>query len=146
MITDQIKNIDIYQNIPKDAKDFIKNLSKNIKSDRYELNNGNYANVDIYSTKPLTNGKYEAHEKYIDIQLLISGQEKIYYKNRESLTVKTSYDTEKDIIFYNEKPDRDFIKLDGSNFIVLFPHEAHAPQICVNNPEEVFKVVVKIKV
>ena len=147
MITDNLKNIDLYFNIPEDAKKFIRNLSSDIALGRYILSDDNYANVESYSTKSLSCAKYEAHEKYIDIQILLTGQEKIYYCEKDILTFDTQYDSQKDIAFYKEAVKGNFVELDGSNFVMLFPHEAHAPQVSAGDvSEKVLKVVIKIKV
>ena len=147
MITDNLKNIDLYSNIPEDAKEFIRNLSSDIAQGKHNLANDNYANVESYCTKSLACAKYEAHEKYIDIQILLEGREKIYYCEKDILTFDTQYDSQKDIAFYKETVKGNFVELDGSNFVMLFPHEAHAPQVQANNiSENVLKAVLKIKV
>ena len=50
MITDKLENIDIYSNIPKVAKDFIKKLNIDIKSGRIVLSDDIYANIETYTT------------------------------------------------------------------------------------------------
>lgn len=147
MITDKLENIDIYSDIPKVAKDFIKKLNIDTKSGRIVLSDDIYANIETYTTKMISDGKFEAHNKYIDIQILLNGRELIYYTGKTELTVNVPYDEEKDITFYSQSVSKyPSIKLDGLNFVMLFPHEAHAPQICDRIPSEVKKVVVKIKV
>lgn len=145
MITDKIENVDLYNQIPKLAKDFIKNIKPDIETGKYVLSENIYANVEIYNTKSVEDAKYEAHERYIDIQLLLKGYERIYYRNKRNLNEKIPYNNEKDIIFYQNKIEGDFVTLDCKNFAMLFTHEAHAPQICIQNAQEVKKVVVKIK-
>ncbi len=147
MITDKLENIDIYCNIPNSAKDFIKCLTKSAKLGRVNLSNDIYVNIETYKTKMPADAQFEAHNKYIDIQIILKGNELISYTDKSILTVKTHYNEEKDITFYSEAVnDYPYIKLDGSNFVMLFPHEAHAPQICDESPSEVKKVVIKIKV
>lgn len=147
MITDKIENIDIYSNIPDIAKDFIKHLTKDAKLGRVNLSDNIYVNIETYKTKIPADAQFESHNKYIDIQILLKGSELISYTDKAVLTVKTSYNDEKDIAFYSQPVNYyPYIKLDGSNFLMLFPHEAHAPQICDKNPSEVKKIVVKIKV
>ncbi len=146
MITDKIKNIDLYTNIPLEIREYIKTLTNLASAGRHELSAGNYINLESYQTKPLNNAKYEAHQKYADIQLLISGKEKIYYKDKEHLTTDIEYNSEKDIEFFKEDVNGNFIELDGTNFVVLYPHEAHAPQVSVDNDKQtVFKAVAKVK-
>ena len=147
MITDKLENIDIYSDIPNIAKDFIKNLTSDIELGRVYLSDDIYVNIESYITKTTTDAQFEAHNKYIDIQILLKGNEFISYTDKSILTVKMPYNEEKDIAFYSQ-PVNDYphVKLDSSNFVILFPHEAHAPQICDEFPSEVKKVVVKIKV
>jgi beta-galactosidase beta subunit len=50
-------------------------------------------------------------------------------------------------MFYNEMipDDSHFVKLDGSNFAVIYPHEGHAPQVQTTElPMRVKKVVIKL--
>ena len=50
---------------------------------------------------------------------------------------------ERDIWFYHGPLDE--ITLGGDKFVVLFPGDAHAPNIAVDGPEPVRKCVVKVK-
>ena len=66
----------------------------------------------------------------------------------ESLEVDIPYDTGKDIAFFTE-PDLHVnrVVLEPGNFVLLYPHEAHKPQIrAFDGPQEVKKAVVKIPV
>lgn len=148
MITDKIENINIYSDIPNVVKDFILKLSKDAPLGRITLSDDIYVNIESYKTKCIEEAKFEAHERYIDIQILLDGTEDIYYTDKLKLTVREPYDDSKDIVFYAENPSGyPKVLLDGSNFAVLFPHEAHAPQVSADsNKTNVKKVVVKIKV
>lgn len=147
MIVDRIENISNYKFIPEDVILFLKNLTPDISLGRYELKNGNYVNVETYNTKSVSDSKFEAHNDYIDIQLLVSGIERIYYKYIDGLSVAVPYDKTRDIVFYSNSVDgADYVTLNGENFMLIFPHEAHAPQVCVNNILEVKKVVAKVKI
>lgn len=149
MIIDKLENIELYSEIPTSVVNFIKNLNKdNISFGRTKLDDDNYVNIEKYQTKSVELGKYETHDKYADVQLLLNGNERIYFKNRPGLIVSETYSLEKDITFYSTPLDVDkYIDLDGSNFVFLYPHEAHAPQISIESgsPSEVVKVVAKIK-
>lgn len=148
MITDKIENIDTYKYIPQYAIDFIKNLTSDVNIGRYKLNDEDFANVETYITKNLSDAKYEKHNKYIDIQLLLKGEEKIYYKDSKALSnISVPYNQDRDISFYSDSVEGEYIKLDGTNFVMLFPHEAHAPQVNSGTlNENVLKAVVKIKI
>jgi YhcH/YjgK/YiaL family protein len=148
MIVDKLENVVLYPQIPDYAKNFILNLSKDISLGKKILENDDFANVETYSTKNFEDAKFEIHKKYIDIQLLISGNERIYIKHKNDIPEMPEYNAEKDIAFYSASLNNsDFVTLDGSNFVMIFPWEAHAPQVSLNNSQsEVKKVVLKIKV
>jgi len=149
MITDNIENIDLYSSIiPKEAIEFIRKLNQNIELGKYEISDNIYANIEMYNTKPFSEGKFESHRQYCDIQILLKGEEYILYQPTKNLKNSGVYRQEKDIMFYLDKIENSpFVKLDGTNFALLFPHEAHAPQIATDDGvQNVIKVVVKIKV
>lgn len=148
MIIDKLENISLYKEIPNDALVFIKKLSTDVACGRYPLADDNFVNVEVYTTKNILDTKFESHKNYIDIQLLLSGKERIYYDYVGNLDIKIPYDPDKDIIFYgNSVSKSDYLTLDCTNFVMLYPHEAHAPQAAFENiPSEVKKVVVKLKV
>ena len=148
MITDKIANISMYRIIPDHVVDFIKTLPKDVSLGRHDILDRDYANVEEYITKPITDGKFEAHNNYIDIQILLDGSEKIYYTSTSNVSVDVPYNSERDIKFYSDDiAGSDSVTLDGTNFVMIFPHEAHAPQIAVNeNSAPVKKLVVKVKV
>ncbi len=148
MIFDDIKNIKNYAEIDGKIADFILSLKNDVPTGKIFLSEDKltFANVDEYTTKTLENCKLEAHKKYIDIQLLLSGVEELDYISVEGLAVKEAYDEARDVAFF-ETPDRVLNKvvLEGGKFVLLYPHEAHQPQMAYkNNPSAVKKVVVKL--
>lgn len=148
MIFDKIKNINKYPEIPTEIADFVKTLSSNIELGKKELDEKNYANVDEYFTKSPENCRLEAHKKYIDIQLLLEGQEELDYISTDNLIVNEDYDTNRDVMFFEPPKKRlNSVILTPGNFVLLYPHEAHMPQMNYGNTStKVKKVVVKIQV
>ena len=148
MIFDDITNIKNYVEIDEKIADFILGLSADTPTGRIYLSDDGltYANVDEYKTKLHENCKLEAHKKYIDIQLLFSGVEELDYTSLDGLTVSEPYDETRDIMFF-ASTDRVLNKvvLESGKFVLLYPHEAHQPQMAYKNvPSGVKKVVVKI--
>ncbi len=148
MIIDKITNIEKYIQIPVSIHEFIKNLSKETLCGKYNISDTDYVNIETYNTKQIDNAKFETHDKYIDIQLLLQGQERIYFADRVNLQEDKPYNIEKDITFYsNYVGNSDYLTLDSTNFVMIFPHEAHAPQVSSSgNLTEVKKAVFKIKI
>lgn len=150
MIFDDIKNIKKYAEIDEKIAEFISGLNADVPCGRIYLSDDGltYANVDEYTTKLHENCKLEAHKKYIDIQIMLDGVEELDYTDVEGLEVSEAYDAARDVMFF-AKTERVLNKvvLTAGKFVLLYPHEAHQPQMAYkNSPTAVKKVVVKIPV
>lgn len=148
MIVDKIEKLKLYKEIPGEVVQFLSKLDiNNIKLGKRVLSDCIYVNIEEYNTKDIEVASFESHDKYIDIQLLLKGSENIYYASRDNLSIKVPYDETRDIAFYSDSiQGYPYIKLDGTNFMMIYPHEAHAPQVSSGNlSQKVLKVVVKIK-
>ena len=146
MIIDKLKNIESYPQIPPHAVEFVKRLTQDIECKRYEISATDYVNVETYTTKSHDNCFFESHKNYADIQILLSGIERLDYTEIDNLAIKTSYDESRDIAFYeNTVKETCNVTLDGSNFVFIFPNEAHRPQMNFDSSIEVKKAVVKVK-
>lgn len=99
--------------------------------------------LTTYETQSV-NDTPEAHVKYIDIQCLLYGKEHMNVGALEEMTDEVMPRPEGDIRFYHGPTDT--VTLRPGKFAVLFPGDAHAPNIAVDKPEKVRKVVVKVKV
>ncbi len=101
-----------------------------------------YAIVQEYETRAESTACYESHHRYIDIQYVVSGSERIGWADRDRLTPGT-YDEEKDLEFHDGTGV--LIEVPAGSFMLLAPHDAHLP--CVHpasGPNRVKKVVVKV--
>jgi YhcH/YjgK/YiaL family protein len=148
MILDKIENSKIYDNLhPLFAKafEFIHKTDFSELSDgKYEIENDKlFAMVQEYNTKDETEGKPEAHRKYIDIQYIHSGVELIGIASLSD-NVLISDEPGKDLAFYESETS--FIKLEAGMFAVFFPEDIHMPGIKLNQSAKVKKVVVKVLV
>mgnify|MGYP002624112024 CR=1 FL=1 len=103
------------------------------------------ANVQSYETEPAEKRKLEAHDKYFDIQFIAKGKEMFGVCEREGLKLKEAK-PEKDIYFYEEPEFLGFVLLDEGDLIIVEPEEAHKPRCAAGKPEQVKKVVVKVKI
>ncbi len=148
MISDNLENINKYNVVSSKVLDFLKSITPDTVPGHYEIDDTAYANVDIYNTRDIRDCRFEAHKKYIDIQMLLSGEERLDYVSVDGLEVSEEYNIEKDIMFFKEpKKHFDTVSLIPFKFAVLYPYEAHKPQMNIENISQmVKKVVVKIKV
>ena len=86
--------------------------------------------------------KFECHNKHIDIQVCIKGNETIGWKPRPNcVSQKGEYNTEKDVLFYDDAPDM-YFNLTDRQFVIFYPEDVHAPMI---GEGQIKKLVLKIK-
>lgn len=148
MIIDKVENIDKYSGIPEEVVKFVKAVTKYDFAGHYDFCDDTFANIDEYETKTFDNCKFEAHRNYIDIQLILDGVERLDFMPIDGLKVSEEYDAERDVMFFeNPKELSDSVILSVGKFALIYPHEAHKPQIAIDNkPVKVKKAVVKIPV
>jgi len=101
-----------------------------------------YALVQRYASKRPDEGRWEAHQRYADVQIVVSGEERMGYGPIARFT-RGTYDPEKDVEFLTG--DADFLRLGPGDFIVLWPGEVHMPGMAVAEPVPVKKIVVKVR-
>lgn len=105
-----------------------------------------YINRSSYIAKNIEDCKIEGHENYLDIQLVLQGEEAIGYvdKRKSGLEITSPYNPIKDKANYKGLVDG-IINLRGGFFAIVFPNDLHQPCIKVND-EKVEKAVVKVKI
>ena len=144
MIIDKIKNLGNYAHLSA-VKKFLDEHPEPLENGKYVINDGCFVNVMEYETRE-DNGLYEGHEKYIDLQMLISGEECIRVQNITDCAIAIEYDAQKDAAFYKSEQYMNCY-LDGSNFVLLEPEDLHNPCLTVNNKSiRVKKYVFKIAI
>ncbi len=124
---------------------FMKNHDLNkLAPGNYPIDGQNvYAIVTYDSTKDFDKSKWESHKKYIDLQYVISGEEKIGVAPVSGLTVTEPYSDKKDIAHYSG-PGKLYDAKPGT-FFLFFPGTGHRPGITTNNNQRDRKIVIKIK-
>jgi YhcH/YjgK/YiaL family protein len=119
---------------------------KNLAVGRYELEGKDlYINISEYNTKNEEDAKCEAHLKYVDIQYLISGEEKMGIAPLSDTKEATPYNEEKDIYFMKPNSEKYYLA-NPTNFFIFFPGDAHRPSVKVKENVPVKKAVVKLKI
>lgn len=152
MIYDTKHELVNYKGISKSldtAIDYILKTQLNaLKPGIYEIDGDRVIiHIQQYETKDVTEVSYEAHKKYIDIQMAIEGKEYCYYAPLTDLIEKEPFDDAKDIGFFNSEIDRGIaLHLAPPMVAVFFPQDAHKPCCKIREAALVKKIVVKVKV
>ena len=103
----------------------------------------NYPSCAI--TKEIKDGFFEGHKKYIDIHIVISGEENLGYTPHSEVTVKQEYDSEGDCELYDGELKNVF-HVTEDRFIMFFPGEPHMALLKVGEVKEITKVIFKVLV
>lgn len=148
MIYGEIKDIKTYKGISEEldkAIDFIAaGKYKNPKVGKNVIDGDViYFNCpDAPKTKAEEDGFYETHKKYIDIHVVLEGDEVIGYT--DDVKVTKAYDEAGDCEIAQGKTKM-HIHLDNTRFLALFPGEPHMALIKYGiNPETIKKVIFKV--
>ncbi len=105
-----------------------------------------YAIVQRYDSKPVEKCRFEAHKKYIDIQMIVSGTEIMEGADPGSLTVSEPY--KPDVEFYANPKAGSFCSFvcSSGDALIFFPEDAHRPCIAKDGkPEAIHKIVLKVE-
>lgn len=149
MIYDHINNISFYRGLSPNIAlglDFLKQMNPDTAVGVYQINPRVKAIVSEYTTKEINEYGYEAHRKNIDIQYLLSGEERIACLPIERLKETKAYNEENDAAFYAVAPNPQEMIIGDGYFAVFYPQDGHMPQLCVNEPQNVKKVVIKVRI
>ena len=148
MIIDNIKNAHLYENLHPDFKavfEFMAKLDDSVQPGRYDISDTAYVSVKPCDSKKKEFCKFEAHEKYADIQFVIKGKELIDITSIDGMEITKDSMAEKDFALYGEKEEYSTAFLGTGDFALIYPKEAHKPGRAVNDePMTVYKAVAKV--
>jgi len=150
MIADKIENIDTYRGIHENVDKAIEYLLKedfvNLSPGKHQIHGDDlFIIISEYTTKPKSESQYEAHRKYIDIQILIKGEENIYWLPVDGLNVSKEYSEETDAALF-EEASGSLICMERGYFALFFPKDAHMPGCSISRNIPVKKAVVKVRI
>lgn len=104
-----------------------------------------FAIVNEYDTVDPAAEQMESHKKYIDLQYMVQGEELIGHAFLGQLRPSQPYDEEKDYMLFAEPPAF-FTKMEPGSFAIFYPTDLHMPNLRIQEPVAVKKIVIKIAV
>jgi len=131
MIYDKIIKFGQYHCMHKhfaDVSRFLESTPLSKRPDgKYAINDqGAYVIIETYETKEASACFIECHRKYIDVQVVIEGIERVGVCHRTACD-EFPYDEEKD--FQKLKGDTDLLTLEAGSFMIFYPDDAHMPGV-----------------
>ena len=151
MILDEIKNVSSYAGMMPSILKALEKMESytpdNYSAGRIDVDGADlFLLLNTYDTHDSEDALFEAHQKYADVMYMVEGEEIIYVKPTEKLSVITQpYDPEKDALLAELDNDAIPIRLSAGSFIVLFPQDAHAPACYDTVPQTVKKIIGKVR-
>ena len=150
MIYDSLEHIETYKGISEDictGLEFLSQAKDDLACGVHQISPRVKAIVSEYETKRQNEYGYEAHRRFIDIQFLLKGEEKVCSLPLPKLKETKAYSADADAAFYaGDAPAPQEVLLGDGYFAIYFPQDGHMPQLCAADPVPVKKVVVKIEI
>lgn len=147
-IKDASRYEDLYPGL-REAFAALRSYTENTELGKHPIDGDRlYANVQRYESKSPADAVFENHRRYIDVQYMISGREKIRVTSPDGLTETEAYHADGDYELFAMSDDYTVLDMKEGDFAILFPGEPHAPGVRYDGEtaETVGKVVVKVLV
>jgi YhcH/YjgK/YiaL family protein len=122
-----------------------KHLSPSVENGNYQLEGDDiFFFVVDENTKLVTECKSEIHRKYIDIQIVLAGEERFGYSLHPFKSITEDLLAVRDVAFSEDVVTEQFADLQVNDFIIFNAEQPHRPQIAVNEPMAIRKAIIKI--
>ena len=115
-------------------------------TERIELSGGSFALDQVYVPRLRPDGFFESHRKYIDVQVIVAGEELMEVQDISRLVVSEPYLAERDLIKYADSADTAVLKMRAGDVAIFFPEDGHMPSLRWRTADLVRKTVVKVPV
>ena len=120
---------------------------RSLAAGRHEIDGDRlFALVQDFATRPPEACRWESHRRYIDVQFVAAGVERMgWIPVAQALEVEP-YDAARDVAFY--AAGRDFVTVGSGMLAIFWPTDVHAPCCSPDDgaPQQVRKVVVKVEI
>jgi YhcH/YjgK/YiaL family protein len=146
MIVDRLANpAPLFQLSPRlsRAVDYLRaNDLRAVALGRHDLDGDRlFALVQEYTTRAAEQCGWEAHRKYVDVQFVAFGVERIGYASLAKMREREAYDAARDVAFF--EPGSECVTIHAGMFAIFGPEDVHSPGQAAGEPGLVRKVVVK---
>lgn len=147
MIVDSLKNAALYYSVNprlKKAFEYLKTIDLDtLAPGKYEIDGKEiFLNLVERDLKSREEAKLEVHNDYLDVQVVLRGEEGFGWSERSNLREpKEAFNAEKDIQFFDDVPQT-YYTLQAGQFTILLPEDGHAPLV---GEGPIRKAILKVK-
>ncbi|EHL45550.1 YhcH/YjgK/YiaL family protein [Salmonella enterica] len=131
------------------ALDFLRNTDfRTLEPGVVEIDGKNiFAQIIDMTTRDAAENRPEVHRRYLDIQFLAWGEEKIGVAiDTGNNQISESLLEQRDIIFYHDSEHESFIEMIPGNYALFFPQDVHRPGCNKSIATPIRKIVVKVAI
>ncbi|RJX73660.1 DUF386 domain-containing protein [Vibrio sinensis] len=149
MFKGTLSELHLCQHLPSKLLKIIEQVKQHLSS---STENGRYPLVgdDVFffvvddNTQLLNERKSEIHRKYIDVQILLSGEETFGYSEHPFQSIAEDMLENRDLAFSEDIIDEQFVNLNVNDFVIFKVEQPHRPLVATNEPMPVRKAIIKI--
>jgi YhcH/YjgK/YiaL family protein len=142
--TDALRYKGIHPNLDLALEKLTPEFLASLGKERVELKGSEvYCTKSSLTTVPDQDTFFEAHRDYLDIHVVLEGAERVGISSPAELTEYEAH-PESDYWLYHG-PCRQQVVLTPGEFLVVFPDDAHRLKMQAEGPQNVTKVVFKVK-
>ena len=146
MIIDKIENLKNYASVnplfPKVVEFIAQHDLNALEPGKHEIVGKDlFVNIQVAKGRAPEEAVIETHDKMIDIQIPLSGEETFGYTQRDLLP-KAEYNAEKDITKIPDLAADSYITCQPGMMAIFFPQDGHAP--CITGFPEIKKAIFKV--
>ncbi len=150
MYIGNLTQLDFTSSLSTTLRDIILDVKERI---RLPLSNGKYfvTGDDVFfivvddNTQPLELRRSEIHRNYLDVQIVLEGEEVFGYSLQKFESIEEDLLDDKDVAFSERVINEQFVKVTSNEFVIFYPGQPHRPLIAADSgPTSVRKVIVKI--
>ena len=122
----------------------MKRTTSSLALGRHPIEGGDlHASVFEYTSKPRARGIWEAHRRYVDVQYIVSGTERMGVANVADMDAG-AYDRERDFVPLRGKGL--FVPASAGMFFIFMPQDGHMAGVAAGRPRRVKRIVVKVRI
>ena len=150
MIYDRFENLNLYcrpgSRLHR-ALVFARDVARTVPDGRIDIDGDRlYASVATYETGSKDERRFEGHRKYIDVQVLLDGEESIEVSLDKDLPTLEAYDEKRDVMFLKPPQHVASLVMKPGCFGVFYPNDIHRPGCHLREKRRVRKIVMKVAV
>ena len=152
MILDKIDRCERYFCLHADFKagfDFIKKaLDEKLPAEKYEIDGEKiFAMIQEYETRAWEKPFFEGHKRYIDLQFIAEGEERMDLIDITRADMIAAYDEKIEAAFFAPKGECTRGAFAAGDFAIFFPEDLHQPGLRIGADAcKMKKIIVKIAV